>query len=38
MAHAMRLGVLAGRLAHLAGRMPMRAHAHASSPTLGLLE
>jgi thiazole synthase len=38
MAEAMRLAVIAGRQAWLAGRMPMRAHAHASSPTVGLLE
>ena len=30
------LGVLLYRL--LAGRMPIRAHAHASSPTVGLIE
>jgi thiazole synthase len=38
MAEAMRLGILAGRLAFLAGRMAKRMHAHASSPTLGLIE
>jgi len=38
MAHAMRIGVLAGREAYLAGRMPIRGHANASSPTAGLLE
>ncbi len=38
MADAMRLGIEAGRKAYLAGRMPMRAHAHASSPTAGLIE
>jgi thiazole synthase len=38
MAHAMRLGITAGREAFLAGRMPLRAHAHASSPTVGLIE
>ncbi|MEM6993043.1 MAG: thiazole synthase [Myxococcota bacterium] len=38
MAHAMRLGVTAGRLAFTAGRMPMRRHAHASSPEAGLIE
>lgn len=32
MASAMRLAVEAGRLAHLAGRMPMRGYASASSP------
>jgi len=37
MAHAMRLGVEAGRLAYLAGRMPRRLHASASSPSDGLL-
>jgi len=38
MAEAMRLGILAGRKAFLAGRMPRRMHAHASSPTVGLIE
>jgi len=38
MAQAMRLGVEAGRLAFLAGRMPMRAYANASSPTGGVIE
>ena len=38
MAEAMRLGILAGRKAFVAGRMPMRKHAHASSPTIGLIE
>ena len=38
MAEAMRLGILAGRKAYLAGRMPRRRHAHASSPTVGLIE
>lgn len=38
MAEAMRLGIEAGRKAFLAGRMPIRAHAHASSPAAGLLE
>lgn len=38
MAEAMRLGILAGRMAFVAGRMPKRAHAHASSPTIGLIE
>jgi thiazole synthase len=37
MAEAMRLGVRAGRLAFLAGRMPKRRHASASSPTAGLV-
>ncbi len=36
MATAMRHGVLAGRLAFEAGRMPRRLHASASSPTDGL--
>jgi thiazole synthase len=38
MAEAMRLGIIAGRKAFLAGRMPRRMHAHASSPTIGLIE
>jgi thiazole synthase len=38
MADAMRLGIIAGRKAFLAGRMPRRMHAHASSPTIGLIE
>lgn len=38
MAHAMRLGIQAGRMAFCAGRMPMRRHAHASSPEAGLIE
>lgn len=38
MAEAMRLGIDAGRKAFLAGRMPIRAHAHASSPAAGLIE
>jgi thiazole synthase len=38
MAEAMRLGILAGRKAFVAGRMPRRMHAHASSPTVGLIE
>jgi thiazole synthase len=37
MAAAMRAGVEAGRLAYLAGRMPRRELAEASSPTLGLV-
>jgi thiazole synthase len=37
MAEAMRLGVEAGRKAFLAGRMPMRLHASASSPEAGLV-
>jgi thiazole synthase len=38
MAEAMRLAVDAGRKAYLAGRMPRRLHANASSPEGGLLE
>jgi thiazole synthase len=38
MAEAMRLAVEAGRKAYLAGRMPMRAYANASSPLGGLIE
>jgi thiazole synthase len=38
MAHAMRLGVEAGRRAYRAGRMARRAHASASSPLDGLIE
>jgi len=38
MAEAMRLGIIAGRLAYQAGRMPIRAYANASSPTGGLIE
>jgi thiazole synthase len=37
MAEAMRLGVAAGRKAFLAGRMPRRLHASASSPMTGLI-
>lgn len=37
MALAMRLGVEAGREAYLAGRMPMKAYATASSPLTGLV-
>ena len=37
MAHAMRLAVLAGRHAYLAGRMPRREVAVPSSPTTGML-
>ncbi|MEO9138482.1 MAG: thiazole synthase [Jatrophihabitans sp.] len=36
MAQAMALAVRAGRLAHGAGRIPKRFHAHASSPTEGM--
>jgi thiazole synthase len=38
MAEAMKLGVEAGRKAFLAGRMPRRDYANASSPTGGLIE
>jgi thiazole synthase len=38
MAEAMRLAVDAGRKAYLAGRMPMKSYANASSPTVGLIE
>jgi len=38
MASAMHAGVQAGRSAFLAGRMPRRSHANASSPTGGLIE
>jgi thiazole synthase len=37
MAEAMRLGVAAGRTAFLAGRMPRRLYASASSPVTGLI-
>ena len=37
MAHAMRLAVEAGRLAHLAGRMPKKLYATASSPLSGVV-
>jgi thiazole synthase len=37
MAHAMRLGVEAGRAARRAGRIPKRLYAEASSPELGLI-
>ena len=37
MATAMRLGIEAGRLAYLAGRMPKRLYASASSPTAGVV-
>ena len=36
MAHAMRLGVEAGRLSYLAGRMPAKRYGSASSPVDGL--
>jgi thiazole synthase len=38
MAEAMRLGIDAGRKAFLAGRMPRKDYANASSPTAGLIE
>jgi thiazole synthase len=38
MAEAMRLAVDAGRKAFLAGRMPARSYANASSPNAGLIE
>ena len=38
MAEAMRDGVIAGRKAFLAGRMPKRLYANASSPEAGLIE
>jgi thiazole synthase len=37
MAHAMRLAVEAGRLAYMAGRIPRRMYANASSPVEGLV-
>lgn len=37
MAHAMKLGIQAGRAAFLAGRMPRRRYASASSPIEGVL-
>ncbi|HBA87076.1 MAG TPA: thiazole synthase [Geobacter sp.] len=37
MAEAMKLAVQAGRLAYLAGRIPMKLHASASSPLAGLI-
>jgi thiazole synthase len=38
MARAMRLAVEAGRLAHLAGRIPKRLYAEASTPEEGLAD
>jgi thiazole synthase len=38
MAQAMRLATIAGRAAHLAGRMPRREVAMPSSPTRGMLD
>jgi thiazole synthase len=37
MAEAMKFGVQAGRLAYLAGRMPRKLHASASSPLEGVV-
>ncbi len=37
MAHAMKLAVAAGRSAFLAGRMPKREYAVASSPLVGTI-
>jgi thiazole synthase len=37
MARAMRLAIEAGRLAYLAGRMPKRLYASASSPLTGVV-
>ncbi len=38
MAHAMKAGVRAGRLAHLAGRIPRKLYANASSPMEGRIQ
>jgi thiazole synthase len=38
MALAMRLAIEAGRLAYLAGRMPKRLYASASSPLTGIIK
>lgn len=38
MAHAMRMAVEAGRLAYLAGRIPRKLYASASSPIEGMIE
>jgi thiazole synthase len=38
MAEAMREAVQAGRKAFLAGRMPKKRYANASSPTAGIIE
>ena len=38
MAEAMNLAVRAGRLAHLAGRIPRKLYASASSPLTGAIE
>jgi thiazole synthase len=37
MAQAMKHAVIAGRLAYLAGRIPRRMYASASSPTTGTI-
>jgi thiazole synthase len=37
MAEAMKLAIAAGRLAYLAGRMPKRLYASASSPLAGVI-
>ena len=37
MAHAMNLATVAGRLAYLAGRMPLKTYAIASSPLTGTI-
>jgi thiazole synthase len=38
MAEAMKLAIEAGRLAYLAGRMPKRLYASASSPLAGVVK
>jgi thiazole synthase len=38
MAEAMKLAIEAGRKSYLAGRMPRKDYANASSPTAGLIE
>jgi len=38
MATAMKLAIEAGRLAYLAGRMPKRLYASASSPLVGVIK
>ena len=37
MAYAMNLAAVAGRMAYLAGRMPMKSYARASSPLTGTI-
>jgi thiazole synthase len=37
MAHAMRMGIEAGRLAYLSGRIEMKLYATASSPLNGMI-